>query len=104
MTLNGVKERVRNLFGIPPSAAVIDEPQLIEQVSREQVICIIEAMSQQRRGVSAGQLLSAYRAGKLERPGEVADLLVYSDLLSPEDPIFGEPIQASRTESRDSSR
>ena len=60
----------------------------VEEVSREEIIRIIDELAQKRRGLSAQQLLSAYRAGTLERSGDVSDLIAYADLLSPTDPVF----------------
>ena len=60
----------------------------IEEVSREDIVRLIDEQARRRRGISAAELLSAYRAGRLGATGDVADLLVYSDLLSPQDPIF----------------
>jgi len=41
-----------------------------------------------RRGVSARDLLQQYRAGSLEDPCEVIDLLALADLLREDDPLF----------------
>jgi hypothetical protein len=64
------------------------ETVAVQEVSREEIIRTIDELARKRRGMSAHQLLCAYRAGRLEISGDVTDLLVYSDLLSPNDPIF----------------
>lgn len=58
------------------------------ELSRDDIIRIIDAVAQRRGGISAKDLLRAYQRGTLEDPGKFADLLVLADLLSPRDPIF----------------
>lgn len=58
------------------------------RLSRDEIADLIERQAQRRRGLSARQLLGAYRQGRLENPGDVADLLVLADLLPQDDPLF----------------
>ncbi len=58
-------------------------------LSREEIVARIEKVARQRRGMSAAELLQAYRRGTLKDPGDVADVLVLADLLAEDDPIFG---------------
>ncbi len=58
------------------------------ELSREDILRRIEKAAQRRLKMSAAELLRAYRAGRLEDPGRVADLLVLADLLREDDPIF----------------
>ena len=58
------------------------------ELSREDILRRIEKAAQRRLNMSASELLCAYRAGRLEDPGRVADLLVLADLLREDDPIF----------------
>lgn len=51
--------------------------------TREELLGIIEKRARARRGMSAEELLSAYREGTLEDPGEVLDLVIIGDLLPP---------------------
>ena len=65
-----------------------DTTPVVQEVSREDVLRLIDEQAQLRRGISGAELLCAYRAGRLDNPGELADILVYSDLLSPADTVF----------------
>lgn len=58
------------------------------ELTREQILERIEQGAQKRRGLSARDLLLAYREGRLDEPGAVIDLLVLADLLPEDDPIF----------------
>ena len=49
--------------------------------SREQIAEQIDAEARRRLGISGASLLEAYRSGKLDDPGLVADLIVLADLL-----------------------
>lgn len=59
------------------------------QLSRDQIVDLMERIAQQRRGTSAEELLRAYRDGSLEEPGEVIDFLSLADLLEDDDPLHG---------------
>lgn len=61
---------------------------LAQQLDREQIVELLERQARQRVGRSAHDVLRDYRAGRLENPGEVADLLVLADLLPEDDPLF----------------
>jgi hypothetical protein len=58
------------------------------ELTREEIVGIIDAQAQRRCGMTARTLLRCYRQGTLEDPGCVADLLVLSDLLPDNDPLF----------------
>lgn len=57
-------------------------------MSRADIVRHLETGSQERLGCSATDLIAAWRAGKLDEPGEVADLLVLAGLLGEDDPLF----------------
>jgi hypothetical protein len=61
----------------------------ILELSRGEIIGMIETEARRRRGLTASQLVRAYAEGMLEAPGEVADLLALADLLPEGDPLFG---------------
>lgn len=58
------------------------------ELTREAIVSQIDAEARRRRGLSARELLRAYRAGALKNPGEVMDLLSLADLLPQDDPIL----------------
>lgn len=58
------------------------------ELTREEIIRRIEEGARRRRGLSAHELLRRYRAGTLEEPGEVADLLALAHLLAEDDPLL----------------
>lgn len=58
------------------------------ELARDEIIRLINEGSTERRGMSANDLLNLYRKGKLDEPGEVADLLALADLLPDDDNIF----------------
>lgn len=60
----------------------------ILDLTRDEILHEIDVLARARRGLSAHQLLFAYREGRLEEPGEVADLLALADLLDENDPVF----------------
>jgi hypothetical protein len=61
------------------------------ELSRDRIAGLIERGAQERRGVSARRLVRSYRRGRLQEPGEVADLLVLADLLPDDDAIVAPP-------------
>lgn len=67
-------------------------------VSRDDVVAAIEAKAQGRRGLSAGELVHAYRHGKLDDPGEFADVLVLSEMLPEDDALFRDRSTAAASE------
>jgi hypothetical protein len=64
------------------------ERDSVVELTREEIVERLEAACMRRRGVSARDLLLAYRQGRLEEPGEVADLLALASLLPEDDPLF----------------
>jgi hypothetical protein len=60
----------------------------ILELKRDEIVTRLEKGAQHRRGLSAQELVRRYRAGKLEDPCEVADLLALADLLPDDDPLF----------------
>ena len=65
--------------------------QTTKQLSRVEIIKLIERGAKARRRMSAKQLITNYREGKLEDPGEVADLLGFAGLLGKRDPLYVAP-------------
>src|SRR5687767_10133704 len=61
----------------------------IVELTRDEIVERIEKGAQRRACSSAYELLRQYRAGKLQDPGSVADLLALSNLLPDDDPVFG---------------
>ncbi|MBI3001316.1 MAG: hypothetical protein HYY46_23125 [Deltaproteobacteria bacterium] len=59
------------------------------ELTRDEIIKRIERGAQRRLQTSAKDLVRQYRAGKLEDPGSVADLLALANLLPDNDPLFG---------------
>jgi hypothetical protein len=76
-TRNGTSNGVHN--GTEPTDHVL---------TRAQIVAALEEESQSRRGMSAAQLIRAYKTGKLDDPGEVADILGLASLLRKGDPLF----------------
>jgi hypothetical protein len=58
------------------------------ELTREQILDLLERGAQVRLHLSARGFLRAYREGHLEDPGAVGDLVVLADLLSEDDPLF----------------
>ena len=48
----------------------------IVELTRDDIVHQIDVAAQQRRGMSGAELLTAFAEGKLDDPGEVADILV----------------------------
>ncbi len=61
------------------------------RLSRKEIVTDLEREARRRRGMSAKELVGAYRAGTLYDPGEVADLLGLAGLLRESDPLFVAP-------------
>ncbi len=66
---------------------MVETPSTIE-LTREEIVARIEQGAQRRKRMSAGDRVTAYRAGRLEDPGKVADLLALASLLPEEDTLF----------------
>jgi hypothetical protein len=54
-------------------------------LSREEIVAEMERLAWRRRHASAAEVVRQFRAGILEAPGELADLLILGDLLDPDD-------------------
>jgi hypothetical protein len=63
------------------------EPIIVE-LTRAQILERLETGSWRRRNMPARELLRQYRAGQLEDPCDVIDLLALADLLREDDPLF----------------
>jgi hypothetical protein len=61
------------------------------EMSRDEVVSLLEEGARRRRGMTASQLIRAYRTRQLDDPGSVADLLALSYLLRDEDPLLVDP-------------
>ena len=61
------------------------------RLSRRQIVHRINQGARARRGMSAEELVAAYRRGKLADPGEVSDLLMLAGLLAKKDKLFVAP-------------
>ena len=59
--------------------------------SRDDLAGYIDTASRQRVRLTADQLIRAYREGRLEDPGDVADLLVLVGALPKDDPLLVRP-------------
>ena len=58
------------------------------ELTRDEIVAEMERVARARRGVSAAALIEDYRAGRLQDPGQVGDVLVLAGLLDPSDPYF----------------
>jgi hypothetical protein len=56
-------------------------------LTRDEIVELIEVKAQ-RKGMTAAQLLSYFRQGRLDDPGDVGDALILADLLPEDDPLF----------------
>ncbi|MBI4603658.1 MAG: hypothetical protein HY721_17025 [Planctomycetes bacterium] len=61
------------------------------KLSRKQIVADLDRNARRRRGMTAKDLVEAYRAGTLYDPGEVADLLGLASLLGEDDPLYVAP-------------
>lgn len=62
----------------------------VRELTREEILALLEAGAQRRLGMTAQAMLCAYRHSRLEDPGVVGDLLVLADLLPLDDPVLGD--------------
>jgi hypothetical protein len=60
----------------------------VVELGRDEIARELEDGARERLGMSARDLVSAYKRGTLEDPSDVADLLVLSDLLHDDDPLL----------------
>ena len=58
------------------------------ELTRDEIVRLLEDGAQRRRGMTATELICAYRERRLDDAGEVADLLALSYLLKDEDPLL----------------
>jgi len=63
-------------------------PKVSITMPRSRVVRHIDSEARKRLGMSAREMLRQYRSGKLRDVGRVADLIVWSDALADDDPIF----------------
>lgn len=61
---------------------------VVGEISRTEIVDIIEKKSRKRLGISAKKMIERYRSGKLDNVGEVADLIVLAGALPKNDPLF----------------
>jgi hypothetical protein len=57
-------------------------------LSRDEIVERIDREARRRLRISAKELLRRYRAGELDDPGYVADLIMLADLLPDDDALF----------------
>jgi hypothetical protein len=72
-----------------PKGTLNKELNGVIELSREELIRRIEGEARRRLHMSAQDLVRCYRAGRLQDPGGVADIIALSNLLPDNDPIFG---------------
>lgn len=60
----------------------------VERHTREEIVAYIDGQARKRLKATARDMLRAWREGRLDVAGEVADLLVLADMLPEDDPIF----------------
>lgn len=60
------------------------------EMPRDEIVARLNDGARRRLGMSAREMLCAYRRGRLEDPGAVVDLLVLADLLAPDDPVLAD--------------
>jgi hypothetical protein len=60
------------------------------ELTRDEIIKEIDRVARLRCGMSGADVIRAYRAGMLDDPGRVGDVLVLADLLDSDDPIFAD--------------
>ena len=60
------------------------------ELTRDEIVAEMERVALSRRGVSAAELIAWYRAGILDDPGQVGDVLVLAGLLDPSDAYFAD--------------
>jgi hypothetical protein len=64
-----------------------DDRAVIE-LTRDELVKLLDEEARQRGGMSARDMLRAYRSGQLDQTGEVADLLILGNLLPETDPLL----------------
>jgi hypothetical protein len=58
------------------------------ELTRDELVDMLEAEAKRRCGLTAKALLDQYRAGDLDQPGDVADLIALFNLLPEHDPLL----------------
>lgn len=58
------------------------------RLSRDQIIAQLEAGAWRRLQMRADDFVRAYRDGRIDDPGRIADLLMLAHLLDEHDPLF----------------
>lgn len=58
------------------------------ELTQEEISERLERGARHRLGISAKEMVEAYRSGTLKDPGRVADLLALAHLLPKDDPLF----------------
>lgn len=58
------------------------------ELTRDQILTRIELGSKQRLKLGAEDFVKSYRAGRLQDPAAVADLVALAALLNDDDPLF----------------
>jgi len=61
------------------------------ELTQEEIVERIESESRKRLQMSAEQMVSAFREGRLEEPGSVIDLLSLAGMLDTDHPLYVEP-------------
>lgn len=61
------------------------------QLTRDQILTRIERGAKRRLNLGVQDLIKLYRAGRLEDPAAVADLVALAALLNDGDPLFVRP-------------
>lgn len=56
-------------------------------LTRSEIVDTLEREARARRSMSAAELVTQYRSGRLIEPGEVADLIGLAHLLGDNDPL-----------------
>ena len=85
-TIGGLRHRGETLAAAG-RLTPITPPEIL---SRDAVVGYIR-LGAARLGVKPEDLISAHRAGTLQNPGEVADLLILADALPENDPLICPP-------------
>lgn len=60
----------------------------IRELSRDEIVKLLEDAAQRRLGLSAAELIRAYREGTLEDACSLVDILSLVDLLDDDDPLL----------------
>jgi hypothetical protein len=64
-------------------------PESVEvlELSRDEVVQQMDAAARRSLGMSGMAALQEFAHGRLEDPGEIAEILVLADLLADDDPV-----------------